>query len=233
MASETARADSEPLPDGVAWELESLRELGDLCMRLARLCAARAEEAVARAADDAPKSGPDPVLAFARMTRAVRMTVGLHAKIRKDRTDRVERKAAVEAANDAEAADAMEARRRQGRLRRAMSHYIVQTAIEAEERDAPETERLIEEAHRRFETMAPNRDMADFADIDVKQTALEIARALGADPGPDWWSDGWKMDVPPKPPDPAPQPPPFAERPKPEPSRRDRLMSGAAVRAPP
>jgi hypothetical protein len=40
MTHVAASADSQPLT-GMAWELESLRELGDLCMRLARLSAAK------------------------------------------------------------------------------------------------------------------------------------------------------------------------------------------------
>jgi hypothetical protein len=201
-------ADPAGLPDGMAWELESLRELGDLCMRLARVSAAAAEDALSKAVDKdappSPKGAPDPVQAFARISRAVRMTVGLHAKIRKDRQVRVERRAADAAADAAQAAEALEDRRRQGRLRRAMAHFIVATAIEAEEREAPEVERLIEAAHRRLDAMAPNRDVADFAEIDVKATAFAIAKALGVDPGPDWWIDSWRADAPPPEPDPAP-----------------------------
>ena len=116
-------------------------------MELAELTASKAKEALAQAADDdapQPKAGIDPVLAFSRIARAVRMTVGLHAKIRKDRQARAEKQAAEQAVQDEAAAEALEARRRQGRLRRATTHYIVTTAIEAEEREAPEVERLIE-----------------------------------------------------------------------------------------
>jgi hypothetical protein len=212
-------------------------------MELARLTAAKAKEVLTQAAhEDAPqpKGGGDPVLAFSRIACAVRMTVGLHAKIRKDQKARADRQAAEQAIQAAEDFEALEVRRRQGRLRRAMSHYIVTTAIEAEERDAPEVERLIEEAHRRYDALAPNRDVADFADIDVKETAATIARSLGVDPGPDCWTNGWRLDAPPQPPEPPPappRPPPFAgsaPTAKREPSLKDRLRTGASpLRYPP
>ena len=100
MTHATASAEPEALPEGMAWELGSLRVLGDLCMELAQLTAAKAKEALTQAADEdapRPRGGIDPVLAFSRIARAVRMTVGLHAKIRKDRQARAEKQAAEQA----------------------------------------------------------------------------------------------------------------------------------------
>jgi hypothetical protein len=129
------------------------------------------------------------------MARAVRMTVGLHAKIRKDRQAREEKQAADQAVLDEAAAEALEDRRRTGNLRRAMTRYIAQTAIEAEERDAPESERLLTRLDERLDHGRP--DALDFEHVDVKSFAYALCREMGVDPGPDWWMDGWGIDAPP------------------------------------
>jgi hypothetical protein len=186
--------------EGMAWELDALRELGELCMRLARLSAAKAEAALALAdAEPAPepRRAIDPVLAFSRMARAVRMTVGLHSRIRRDLKLQAERRAASTAHRAAEEAEALEDRRRTGNLRRAMTRFIVGTAIEAEEREAPETERLLVDLDERLDRGRPNA--LDFEHVDVKQLAYALCQDLGVDPGPDWWLDGWGVEAPPEP----------------------------------
>jgi hypothetical protein len=198
MIQHAASAEPDALPDAAAWELESLRELGDLCMRLARVSAARAEEALAADADALkPRGGIDPALAFTRFARAVRMTVGLHARIRKDREAQVERKSAEQALREVEAAEALEDRRRTGNLRRAMTRFIAQTAIEAEEREAPDVERLFADLDARLDHGRP--DALDFEHVDVKALAWALCQDLGVDPGPDWWFEGWGVEAPPQP----------------------------------
>jgi hypothetical protein len=187
-----------------------LREVGELCLRLARLSGEKAEAALA-APDPAPAATaarvPDPVLAFARLTRAVRMTVGLHARLRTQAQLRRERRAADAAERAAETAEALEDRRRTGRLRRAMTRFIVSTALEAEERDPRETDRLVEALDARL--AAFGADDADLAALPVKDAARALAEDLGIDPGPDWWRDGWGIEPAPRPPPtPAPHPPP-------------------------
>jgi hypothetical protein len=185
--------DPAPRSEDARWELDALKALGDLGLRLARTTVAEAEarteapdaERVAELAAKTPDPAPDPALAFARISRAVRLTVMLHARLREGGLGRAPEPA------DAQARAELEDRRTTGRLRRAMTQFIAQTAIEALEREAPETERLLEALDERLER--EGSDDADFADVEVKDLAYAIARELGADPGPDWWSQGWQI----------------------------------------
>lgn len=191
--------------DEARWELDTLKELGELGMRLARSSVAEAEVLAAAPEARQPAKAPHPVQAFSRISRAVRLTVMLHARIREGglaRDGRTVAKpatplapAAVPADADAEAA--LEDRRMTGRLRRSMARFIAGTAIEALEREAPETERLFEALDERLDR--EGRDDADFADHDVKDLAVSICRDLGVDPGPEWWADGWGIASDPSP----------------------------------
>jgi hypothetical protein len=172
----------EPLGDDQRWELDTLKALGDLGLRLARTTVAEAETRA---------EAPDPALAFSRVSRAVRLTVMLHARIREGDPGK-----AADAAERARQAQAeLEDRRLTGRLRRSMTQFIVQTAVEALDREAPETERLFDALDERLGR--EGEDDADFAEIEVKEAAYAIAQDLGVDPGPDWWLQGWGIISPP------------------------------------
>jgi hypothetical protein len=185
------------LEEGAGWELASLRRVGELCLELTELAAARARDALAGApadaGDEAPRAGPDPVRAFAQLTRAVRMTVGLHARIRRERELRKERRDAEQGARDAEARAELEDRRRTGNLRRAMTQFIARTAIEAGEREDDEVDRLMAEADARL--CEGRADPIDFERVEVKPLAYSICQSIGVDPGPDWWREGWMIDT--------------------------------------
>jgi hypothetical protein len=186
---------SDSFAEAMAWQLAAVRELGDLCLGLARLTAAKAQAMLA--ADDAP--GPetpaaDPVRRFERIARAVRLSVNLHDKLLHRRQARADRLDAEQAVRDAAAAEKLDDRRLTGGLRRAMTHFIVETAIEAEERDRETVDRLFQGLEARL--LQIGEDPADFDEIHVKATAYAIAKDIGADPGPDWWMDGWSIETP-------------------------------------
>jgi hypothetical protein len=74
-----------------------------------------------------------------------------------------------------------------------MSRFIAGTAVEAEEREAPEAERLFAELDARL--YGDGQDDADYDQIDVKATAWAICQDLGIDPGPDWWEEAWGINA--------------------------------------
>jgi hypothetical protein len=122
------------------------------------------------------------------------MTVGLHARIRRNLEVQAERKVAEQAVRDEAAAEAIVDRRRTGALRRAMTRFIAQTAIEAEEREASEVDFLFSALDEHLDR--GRADPIDFEHVDVKRLALAICRELGVDPGADWWRDGWGVEAP-------------------------------------
>jgi hypothetical protein len=185
---------ADALADAMAWQLATLRELGDLCMGLARLGAAKAQAALTAPEDETPKAAPDPVRGFALLARAVRQTVGLHGRLLNGRQARQDRLDAEQAAKDAEAEAVLTERRMTGKLRRGMTGFIAQTAIEAEERDPDETERLLDALQAKI--AEPGEDPLAYETIDVKQFAWALCQDLGVDPGPDWWMEGWGVEAP-------------------------------------
>jgi hypothetical protein len=206
-AAETAQTPAPapapaPAPDAAAAltarGLARLDELADIGMTFARALGRIAQAAVAAAETETPEPTPelnDAALAFARVARAVRMTVGLQAKIDRERQARADRLAAEQAEKDAEEAVVLEERRATANLRRAMTRFIVQTAIEAEERDEDEVEQLFEGLDARLAEYGD--DPLDFEAVHVESTAYAIAKDLGVDPGPDWWEEGWQIQSPP------------------------------------
>jgi hypothetical protein len=208
MSATPAAAETQtPAPDEaaalVAQGLAQLSELAQIGMTFARALGRIAQDAVEQANGETPEPTPalnDAALAFSRVSRAVRMTVGLQAKIVRDRQARADRIATEKAVKDAEDARVLEERRVKANMRRAVTRYVVQTAIEAEERDADETDRLFEGLDARLHEIGD--DPLDFEEIHVKDTAYAIARDLGVDPGPDWWQEGWQYSPPPRNPSP-------------------------------
>jgi hypothetical protein len=191
-----------PAPDeaaaAIAQGLAHLAELAQIGMSFARALGRVAQAAVEQADGGAPEPTPelaDAALAFSRVARAVRMTVGLQAKIVRDRQARADRIAADKAARDEEEAVILQERRAKATLRKAMTRFIVQTAIEAEERDEDEVDDLFAGLDARLAEYGD--DPLDFEEVHVKSTAWAIAKALGVDPGPDWWEEGWQFQSPP------------------------------------
>lgn len=178
------------------WQLATLKALAEIGMELARELPAQA------AAVPAQDKGavPDPVLAFSRVSRAIRLTIGLQTRIlegpKEGSKPQAENREAQARAGEDQPDAGLEDRRVTGRLRRSVTRFIAGTAIEALEREAPETERLFDALDERLDREGP--DDADFAEIEVNRLALAICRDLGVDPGPEWWEEGWGVSPPPK-----------------------------------
>ena len=189
---------TDPAAEAMARALAHLDELAGIGMTFAHALGRIAQAAVDEADGETPGMAPglaDAALAFSHVSRAVRMTVGLQAKILRERQARADRLAADKAVKDAEAAQILEERRAKGGLRRAMTRFIVRTAIEAEEREEDEVDRLFEGLNARIAEIGD--DGLDFEDVHIKDTAFAIAKDLGADPGSEWWEEGWGISSPP------------------------------------
>jgi hypothetical protein len=197
-AAEIEAPATDPAAELVACGLAQLAELAGIGMTFARALGRIAQAAVEQADGETPEPTPelnDAALAFSRISRAVRMTVGLQAKIVRERQARADRIAAELAVKDAEEAQILEERRAKANLRKAMTRFIVQTAIEAEERDEDELDQLFEGLDARLGEIGD--DPLDFEEVHVESTAYAIAQDLGVDPGPDWWEEGWQISPPP------------------------------------
>jgi hypothetical protein len=198
-AAENTTSALDEAAEMVACGLAQLSELAGIGMAFARALGRIAEAAIEAAPEgEAPEVTPqlsDAALAFSRISRAVRMTVGLQSRILRDRQARADRLAAEKAVKDAEEAEMLHERRVKGNLRRAMTRFIVQTAIEAEERDDEDWDRLVEGLDERLGQLG--EDGLAFEHIHVKDTAYAIAKDLGLDPGEDWWREKWLIDPPP------------------------------------
>ena len=142
-----------------------------------------------------PAEAAEAAKGFDRAARAVRQSIALQARILDQRRARQERREAARAAEAAEAEAVLADRRLTGRLRRSMAHFIAQTAIEAQEREPEEVERLMEGLDARL----AGGDDADFDQIHVKNTAFAICQDLGVDPGAEWWMEGWGISSDPSP----------------------------------
>jgi hypothetical protein len=243
MTAAAALSDQDPLAAQADEAGEMLRELARIGMGMARGLGRFAD-----ALSDSLPVGMTPtreqastadslMRAFARVSRAVRQSLALQARLIAD-VAKFHAGLAAETARRTEAEAAVRAARRvQGRLRRGMAAEMAQSAIESLEREPLETERLFDDLDEAFVQMrgqapagaAP--DDADFADIAVDVMALDLCDALGIDPGADWWVAKWGMEDParirPKRPVPA-QPPPWraAARGGPVPEKGDRARPG-------
>jgi hypothetical protein len=151
-----------------------LTRLAELGMELAEDCARNARAGLARAelADDVSGDGPakvrdpaDPVLAFTRAARAVRMTLALQARESKDLL--------------ALDVDDAKARCVETVVRRTRIDRLVERAIEAEYDDADVIERLSAEAD---ETLDEEEDWGGFDQRPIGETVARICRDLGLSP---------------------------------------------------
>lgn len=174
------------------WQLATLKALAEIGMELARELPA---QAAAVPAQD-KNAVADPVLAFSRVSRAIRLTIGLQTRILEGLKPQPERREGEARACEDQPDAGLEDRRVTGRLRRSVTRFIAGSAIEALEREAPETERLFDALDERLDREGP--DDADFAEIEVNRLALAICRDLGADPGAEWWEEGWGVSPSPK-----------------------------------
>lgn len=201
--AEGSAADSAPLPDWAKEHLEVLRDLREMGMQLARNLTRRvmaeAEAAEAGDVEAAPGRGAapaDPALSFSRISRAVRLTLALEARIHRQ----VEGAAKAGAANDdAPAAGAIDyegiARRIRAKLR-VMNDYEIRRAvedtIEAAHDDFDDVERLKEELKERLDEDEVFEDRWNWP---IGEAISLICQDLGLTPDWDRWENqGWARE---------------------------------------
>jgi hypothetical protein len=183
-----------------------LGELSELGMALARDLSARALAA------ETPEQATNLALAFHRISRSLRQTLALEAKVERDRqaaAREAERAAAIEAASEAERqADAAPdpVQQRRTRVRGALNRLIWEEA----DRDEEEFEVLLDELDARLDEAALRED---FEDIPIETLILQLKSDMGLagdlkltactppKPTPDYpiGSDAWATGCPPDP----------------------------------
>jgi hypothetical protein len=212
MTAAAAFAEPDPLAAQADEAGAMLRELAQIGMGMARGLGRFADALATSVPEHRPptegeaRTADSLLRAFGRVSRAVRQSLALQARLIADVAKVREHKAA-QTARRVEADEAVRAKRRlQGKLRRGMAGEMASSVIEALEREPLETERLFDDLDEKFAEMRPETfgatregaapDDADFADIEVDAMALDLCDALGIDPGPDWWFTHWGMIEP-------------------------------------
>ena len=156
----------------VETQMAMLTELAGIGMEIARAAGRRATASLEDEALDGAR--PDPVLAYARAARAVRMTIALQARLAKD----------LLALDRAEASD----RAAQATARRGRVHRLVERAIRDAHDDQDEIENLSDDALERLQ------DREAFGDLDGRplgEVVALICKDLGL--SPDW--SAWAGEV--------------------------------------
>ncbi|MDR3513199.1 MAG: hypothetical protein P4L73_16305 [Caulobacteraceae bacterium] len=152
-------------------------------------------EVVEAAADDAParRFGRDPAAAFARIARAVRLTLALEARFDEALQAGEAIAALANGARLAEAEAAGRERRMRGYINRTVAADVAREMIEAEgeERGAEvDVERLLADLDERL----AETDTEDFADLSVGALVQSICEDLGVTFDPAIWSDDDEAD---------------------------------------
>ena len=196
--------------DAPAWarrHLCMLVDLGDMGMVLARnlvrRAAAETEAAEAGEAQDAPAGrGPviDPALSFTRISRAVRLTIALEARMRRE----IEAGVFGPANDDASARqeefmtpdgqiDYLAIQRRMHPLIHGETDYetrrAVEETIEASTRDPDEVKRLKAELKERLEEEDPEDIFFNRTHWPIGEAIALICQDLGLDPDWDRWEN--------------------------------------------
>lgn len=198
-----APASDDPPVDTATWRLGLLVELTEIGMELARavrrdVAAAAEEEAAcepahAPASPDALAAGVaarrDLCLAFSRVSRAVRQTLGLHARLEAG----VSTAAQAPVSFAEQASGALERVRARLALlaRREKVEGTVREAIQIETADVAEVRRLVEVLDERLE-----RDYRlDFGDQPIGEMVALICRDLGLNPDWNRWAfEDWARE---------------------------------------
>jgi hypothetical protein len=180
-------ADTDPDPErareasaasaAAAEDAEMLSELARIGMRLARLVEANAEAKMAQ--DPACDLGRTDQM-FARLSRSIRQTLALKAKLAELRAKRA---AGVETEARQRQADAVRTRRRKARVERAVAETIAAGRGDAEN--------LLSDLHERL--LDPDIE-ADLAAGSIGETVAGICDDLGLKPDREVWKDkGWYL----------------------------------------
>lgn len=174
-AGETAPAD--PARDRLERRLRMAAELAEMGMDMARALHRRVLEA---AAGDEAAASWDLGLAFARVSRAVRLTLALEARLEQERQARDQEIVAAQTARR-QAENAVAAGKAvRGWARKNEVRDVVVEAIEAETGREHDIERLFADLGERLNREAD----ADFADRPLGELVALICRDLGLTP--DW-----------------------------------------------
>jgi hypothetical protein len=184
-----------PAAAEIGWKLGMLREIAEMGMEMARDVR---DQAVAEPAPDQPaKPSRDPdtlARAFARLTRAVRMTIALHTRLEEDHRRQSAENAAERERRAAAARDKHRAYQ-QAKVKRVIDATLDDAAGDDEDEageDSDERERLEDEWRERL------LDFDDYAlggQRSVGEIIARICRDLGVTP--DWarWIDAdWARD---------------------------------------
>ena len=161
-------------------QMRMLQELAEIGMQLAR---AVGRQIADRVPED-PGGGdadlaPDLALVFSRISRAVRQTIALEARLDRQLHE-------ARAAEDAAKAEhARIATRTLVRRRKHTVREAVQDAVDAEA-CGPELEVLLADLDERLDD---SDDNLDFAELPVGQLVARICRQLGVTPDPGLWQD--------------------------------------------
>ena len=152
-----------------------LQEVAEIGMKLARSVE---RQVVDRAPEDPDGAAASPALVFSRISRAVRQTIALEARL--DRELHEARKA-----EDAARADHARIATRTLARRRKHVRDVVQQALEADA-CGPELEALLADLDERLDDVD---DDADFAELPIGRIVARICRQLGVVPDPALWED--------------------------------------------
>jgi len=189
----------DPAAAEIGWKLGMLREIAEMGMEMARDVR---DQAMAQPAPEPPVPEPPPTKAardpdalaraFARLTRAVRMTIALHTKLEEDHRRQSAENAADRARRAAEARDRHRAYQR-AKVKRVIDATLDDAAgADDDGEDCDERERLEDEWRERL------LDFDDYAlggQRSVGEIIARICRDLGVTP--DWarWVDAdWARD---------------------------------------
>jgi hypothetical protein len=173
----------------VAHQLAVLRELTELGMRMARaLC----DEVEAAPRDEAPsRRSADPALMFSRISRAVRQTLALEARILEEARTAEGQRTDPAAERKAEAIARYKSARTAAAIRKMNVNEAVETLIDLEAPDEAGAERLFE----RFESLMDPADDARFADAPISEWIAAICADLGLTPDWSLWaSEDWAAE---------------------------------------
>ena len=186
--------------DWRAEQLAVLRELTELNMRLARVVVARAEAAAD--ADAEPDAQPmvraaDPSLALSRLSRAVRLTLAMVARVRGEVQGAADAVANAEAAHKTRLDGAIVQRQGMIDSQRAAIAEALETAVELapreafESRDAPDRDGLLEDVLDRID------GLSDDILFDVPGGILieRLCAEYGLDPDPDAMADRYEAKM--------------------------------------
>jgi hypothetical protein len=186
----------DPSVAAAAWRLGLLKELAEIGMELARALKPGAAGVESPTSDKAPAKGRDPAEVFAPLSRAVRLTLALHAKFDQELRDLKSGIVRVRWVDEMEAENQAIKRAETAHLTRQYQiGHLVQSVAEDQCQDREAFDTLIEALYERLtEDEAYDR----FGDQPTREIVESLCKDLGLEP--DWsrWDgEGWIQDGPP------------------------------------